>query len=105
MEFENAKFSEFCDDLGISHNFSALRTPQQNGVVERKNLVLQEMARIMLNSKKVPRNLWAEAVNTVCYVSNRVLRSLAQNKRPMSYGRARSPMLVTSTLLGVSVTF
>ena len=73
-EFENAKFSEFCDGLGISHEFSAPRTPQQNGVVERKNRVLQEMARVMLNSKKVPRNLWAEAVNTACYVSNRVFR-------------------------------
>ena len=73
-EFENAKFSEFCDGLGISHEFSAPRTPQQNGVVERKNRVLQEMARVMLNSKKVPRNLWAEAVNTACYVSNRVFK-------------------------------
>ena len=66
-KFENDKFSEFCDGLGISHGFSAPRTPQQNGVVERKNRVLQEMARVMLNSKKVPRNLWAEAINTACY--------------------------------------
>ncbi|KAK0587530.1 hypothetical protein LWI29_024466 [Acer saccharum] len=73
-EFENAKFSEFCDGLGISHEFSAPRTPQQNGVVERKNHVLQEIARVMLNSKKVPRNLWAEAVNTACYVSNCVFK-------------------------------
>ncbi|KAK0605240.1 hypothetical protein LWI29_024494 [Acer saccharum] len=82
-EFENAKFSEFCDGLGISHEFSAPRTPQQNGVVERKNRVLQEMARVMLNSKKVPRNLWAEAVNTACYVSNRVFKR--PGTKQMSY--------------------
>ena len=36
-EFQNQKFSKFCEKLGILHNFSASRTPQQNGVVERKN--------------------------------------------------------------------
>ena len=71
-EFENASFETFCNGLGISHEFSALRTPQQNGVVERKNRVLQEIARVMLLSNKVPRNLWAEAVNTACYIGNRV---------------------------------
>ncbi|KAK0607836.1 hypothetical protein LWI29_021318 [Acer saccharum] len=81
--FENAKFSEFCDGLGISHEFSTPRTPQQNGVVERKNRVLQEMAKVMLNSKKIPRNLWAEAVNTTCYVSNRVFRR--PGTKQMSY--------------------
>ncbi|KAK0588005.1 hypothetical protein LWI29_032714 [Acer saccharum] len=75
-DIENVKFSEFCDGLGISHEFSAHRTPQQIGVVERKNCVLQEMAWVMINSKKVPRNLWAKAVNTTCYVSNRVFRRL-----------------------------
>ena len=39
-EFENKQFEEFCDEVGITHNFSAPRTPQQNGVVERKNRTL-----------------------------------------------------------------
>ena len=67
-EFENAMFETYCNSVGISHEFSAPRTPQQNGVVERKNRVLQEMARVMLLSNNVPRNLWAEAVNTACYI-------------------------------------
>ena len=71
-EFENASFETYCNSVGISHEFSAPRTPQQNGVVERKNRVLQEMARVMLLSNNVPRNLWAEAVNTACYIGNRV---------------------------------
>ncbi|GKD14651.1 retrovirus-related pol polyprotein from transposon TNT 1-94 [Tanacetum coccineum] len=49
-EFDNeVQFREFCNANGITHNFSALRTPQSNGVVERKNRTLQEMSRTMLN--------------------------------------------------------
>ncbi|CAL9020228.1 unnamed protein product, partial [Prunus brigantina] len=58
--------------MGIKHEFSAPITPQQNGVVERKNRVLVEMARVMLNSKNLAKHFWAEAVNTACYISNRV---------------------------------
>ncbi|KAK0591893.1 hypothetical protein LWI29_009888 [Acer saccharum] len=82
-EFENAYFESYCDSLSISHEFSAPRTPQQNGVVERKNRVLQEMARVMLLSNKVPRNLWAEAINTACYIGNRVF--LRPGTRNTSY--------------------
>lgn len=52
-EFENASFKTFFDENGIKHNFSCARTPQQNGVVERKNRTLQEMARTMLNESNV----------------------------------------------------
>ncbi|KAK0575374.1 hypothetical protein LWI29_038069 [Acer saccharum] len=82
-EFENASFESYCNSLGISHEFSAPRTPQQNGVVERKNRVLQEMARVMLLRNNVPRNLWAEAVNTACYIGNRVF--LRPGSRNTSY--------------------
>ncbi|XP_062103421.1 uncharacterized protein LOC133814482 [Humulus lupulus] len=71
-EFENSLFAEFCDHLGIAHEFSAPKTPQQNGVVERKNRTLQEMARVMLCGKKIATRFWAEAVNIACYISNRV---------------------------------
>ena len=47
-EFENARFQSFCEKNGIKKEFSALKTPQQNGVVKRKNRVFQEMARVML---------------------------------------------------------
>ena len=45
VEFENHYFENFCTKNGIFHNFSSPRTPQQSGVVERKNISLQEMAR------------------------------------------------------------
>ncbi|GJS15435.1 retrovirus-related pol polyprotein from transposon TNT 1-94 [Tanacetum coccineum] len=53
MKFDNEmQFGEFCNANGITHNFSAPRTPQSNGVVERKNRTLQEMSRIMLNEHR-----------------------------------------------------
>jgi transposase InsO family protein len=52
-EFENSKFEEFCRSYGIKHEFSSPITPQQNGVVERKNRVIQEMARVMIHSKNL----------------------------------------------------
>ncbi|CAL2226249.1 unnamed protein product [Prunus armeniaca] len=75
-KFENSQFLKFCEEMGIKHEFSAPITPQQNGVVERKNRVLVEMARVMLNSKNLAKHFWVEAVNMACYISNRVfLRS------------------------------
>ena len=50
-EFENARFESFCEKNGIKKEFSAFKTPQQNGVVERRNPVIQEMARVMLLNK------------------------------------------------------
>jgi len=71
--FQNKKFDRFCSKLGIEHNFSAPRTPQQNGVVERKNRSLEELARTMLNETELPKYFWADVVSTAYYVLNWVL--------------------------------
>ncbi len=71
-EFQNASFEQFCNKRCLEHEFSSPRVPQQNGVVERKNRVLVEMARTMLDEYHTPRYFLAEAVNTACYISNRV---------------------------------
>ena len=71
-EFENNKFADFCSSEGINHEFSSLITPQQNGIVERKNRTLQESSRAMIHAKKLPYHFWAEAMNTACYIHNRV---------------------------------
>ncbi|KAJ9544583.1 hypothetical protein OSB04_024290 [Centaurea solstitialis] len=72
-EFRNVKLQSFLEEVGISHNFSAVRTPQQNGVVERKNRTLVEAARSMIAHSGVPPSLWAEVVSTACYTQNRTL--------------------------------
>jgi transposase InsO family protein len=71
-EFRNASFDGFCLELGIEQQFSAPRAPQQNGVVERKNRTLVEMARTMLDEHGTPRRFWADAISIACYVSNRI---------------------------------
>ena len=55
-EFENSRLASFCNDQGTRQEFSAPKTPQQNGVVERKNRVIQEMARVMLNTKSMAKS-------------------------------------------------
>ena len=64
LEFVNSQFIEFCCERGISHEFSSPHTPQQNGVVERKNRTLEDMARTMLIASKLPQRFWAQAVDT-----------------------------------------
>ena len=72
-EFKNAARNDFCAYKGIIRHYSAPRTPQQNGVVERKNRTLIEAARTMLSESKLPMFFGAEAVNTACYTHNRTL--------------------------------
>jgi hypothetical protein len=54
--------------------------PPQNGVVERKNRTLCEMARTMLDEHRTPRRFWVEAVNTACYVSTRIYLGVHKKK-------------------------
>ncbi|GJZ19653.1 putative ribonuclease H-like domain-containing protein [Tanacetum coccineum] len=66
-EFVNQTLREYYEKVGISHETSVARSPQQNGVVERRNHTLIEAARTMLIYAKAPLFLWAEAVATACY--------------------------------------
>ncbi|XP_042944495.1 uncharacterized protein LOC122278367, partial [Carya illinoinensis] len=90
-EFVNKNIETFCDENGFIHNFSAPRTPQQNGVVERKNRSLQEMARTMLNENNLPSYFWAEAVSTACYVINRVMLRSKLDKTPYELWNEKKP--------------
>jgi transposase InsO family protein len=76
-EFRNASFNQFCLEHGVDQQFSAPRVPQQNGVMERKNRTLVEVARMMLDEHRTPRCFWADVISTACYISNRIfLRSI-----------------------------
>ena len=81
----------FCTRSGISQEFSASITSKQNGVVERKNRVIQEMARAMLRNKDMARNLWGEAVNTACHTVNRVYFRPGTKKTPYELWKGRKP--------------
>ena len=90
-EFENEPFEAFCEKHGIFHEFSSPRTPQQNGVVERKNRTLQEMARTMIHENNLPKHFWAEAVNTACYVQNRIYIRPILEKTAYELFKGRKP--------------
>ncbi|GKA56800.1 putative ribonuclease H-like domain-containing protein [Tanacetum coccineum] len=103
-EFKNKVMSEFCEQKGIKREFSVARTPQQNGVAERRNRTLIEAARTMLADSKLPTTFWAEAVNTACYVQNRVLVVKPHNKTPYELFRGRTPALSFMRPFGCHVT-
>jgi hypothetical protein len=71
-EFKNSQIEGFLEEEGIKHEFCSPYTPQQNGVVERKNRTLLDMVRTMLDEYKTPDQFWAEAINTACYSIDRL---------------------------------
>ncbi|GJS57099.1 retrovirus-related pol polyprotein from transposon TNT 1-94 [Tanacetum coccineum] len=92
-EFVNQTLREWYENVGISHQTSVARTPQQNGVVERRNRTLVEAARTMLIFSKALLFLWAEAINTACYTQNRSLIRLRYNKTPYELMQDKKPDL------------
>ncbi|GJS69964.1 retrovirus-related pol polyprotein from transposon TNT 1-94 [Tanacetum coccineum] len=70
-EFLNKTLHAYFKEEGIEHQTSTPRTPEQNGIVERRNRTLVEAARTMLSASKLPLSFWAEAVATACYTQNR----------------------------------
>jgi transposase InsO family protein len=72
IEFKNSQIEGFLEEEGIKHEFSSPYAPQQNGVLERKNRTLLDMARTMLDEYKTPNWFWAEKINIVCYSINRL---------------------------------
>ncbi|GJZ19835.1 putative ribonuclease H-like domain-containing protein [Tanacetum coccineum] len=84
-EFKNREMNQFCKMKGILRQFSVARTPQQNRVAERRNRTLIEVSRTMLADSMLPTTFWAKAVNTACYIQNRVLVVKPHNKTPYKH--------------------
>ncbi|GJZ16460.1 retrovirus-related pol polyprotein from transposon TNT 1-94 [Tanacetum coccineum] len=103
-EFKNRVMNQFCEMKGIKREFSVAKTPQQNGVAERKNRTLIDTARTMLADSKLPTTFWAKAVNTACYVQNRVLVIKPHNKTPYELFLGRKPALSFMRPFGCPVT-
>ncbi|GJV88866.1 retrovirus-related pol polyprotein from transposon TNT 1-94 [Tanacetum coccineum] len=103
-EFKNRVMNHICEMKGIKREFSVARTPQQNGVAERKSRTLIEAARTMLADSKLPTTFWAKAVNTTCYVQNRVLVIKPHNKTPYELFLGRKPALSFMRPFGCPVT-
>nr|GFB75220.1 retrovirus-related Pol polyprotein from transposon TNT 1-94 [Tanacetum cinerariifolium] len=89
IEFKNQVLKEYFDTVGISHQMSSVQTPQQNGVVERRNRTLVEAARTMLIFSRAPLFLWDEVIATACFTQNCSIMHRRFNKTPyeLIYGR------------------
>ncbi|GJU21542.1 retrovirus-related pol polyprotein from transposon TNT 1-94 [Tanacetum coccineum] len=90
-EFKNEKLRTFYAKLGITHNTSTVRMPQQNGVVKRRNRTLVEATRTMLIFSKASNFLWAEAIATACFTHNLSLVHTRYNKTPYELIKGRKP--------------
>nr|GEZ21076.1 hypothetical protein [Tanacetum cinerariifolium] len=90
-EFKNKTLAKFFDEVGVTQQFSAARTPQQNGVVEGKNRTLVEAARTMLTFANLPSYLWAEAIATSCFTQNRSIIHKRFNKTLYELMNKRKP--------------
>ncbi|KAK1684010.1 hypothetical protein QYE76_044858 [Lolium multiflorum] len=99
-EFKNYTMQEFVDDEGIKHEFSAPYTPQQNGVVERKNRTIIEMARTMLSEFNSPHNFWGEAISTAVHYSNRLFLRPLHNKTPYELLTGNKPNVMYIRVFG-----
>ncbi|GKE43177.1 retrovirus-related pol polyprotein from transposon TNT 1-94, partial [Tanacetum coccineum] len=93
-----------CGMKGIKREFSVARTPQQNRVAKRKNRSLIEAVRTMLADSLKPTTFWAEAVNTACYVHNRVLVTKPHNKTPYELLLSRPPSISFMRPFGCPIT-
>nr|GFB95334.1 integrase, catalytic region, zinc finger, CCHC-type, peptidase aspartic, catalytic [Tanacetum cinerariifolium] len=90
-EFKNQVLKEYFDTVGISHQMSSVQTPQQNGVVERRNRTLVEAARTMLIFSRALLFLWAEVIATACFTQNRSIIHRRFNETPYELINGRKP--------------
>lgn len=100
IEFVNQYIKEFCTCKGIQHQLSSVRTPQQNGIVERKNRTLKEAARTMLPDTRISEIYWVEAVYTACYTQNRCLINKFHDKTPYELLVGRPPVITHLRVFG-----
>lgn len=92
-EFLARAFQDVCDKAGIRRHFIAPYSPQQNGVVERKNRSVMEMARALLKSMGVLGRFWAEAVRHAMYLLNRLPTKAMGDRTPYEAWNGKKPHL------------
>jgi len=90
-EYRNADFEHLLKSEGIKHQTSVPYTPQQNGVAERANRTLVEMARCMITESSSPEFLWSEAISAATYLRNRCCTKVLNNKTPFEAWHGRKP--------------
>ena len=92
-EFLSIEFNSFCEKFGIKRHLTAPYTPQQNGVVERRNRTMMEMTRSVLKHMHMPNYLWGEAIRHSTYLLNRIMTRALKEKTPYECFRGKKPSI------------
>ncbi|CAL8083743.1 unnamed protein product [Prunus armeniaca] len=90
-EYTSNEFNRFCDEIRMERQLTVAYSPQQNGVAERKNRTIVEMAKSMMFEKSIPLEFWAKAVNTVVYILNICPTKALVKKTPFEAYSGRKP--------------
>jgi transposase InsO family protein len=104
-KFKNSQIEGFLEEEDIKHEFYSPYTPQQNGVVERKNKTLLDMAKTMLDEYKTPNWLWAETINTACYSINHLYLHRILKKTSYELLTGKKPNVSYFRVLGANALF
>ncbi|GMJ05590.1 hypothetical protein HRI_004228200 [Hibiscus trionum] len=99
-EYTVKLFEDFCKEHGIIHQLTVRYTPQQNGVAERKNRTILDMARSMIKGKHLPRNFWAEVVRCAVYLLNRCPTKSVRNMTPDEAWSGKKPGIGNLKIFG-----
>nr|ABA99612.1 retrotransposon protein, putative, unclassified [Oryza sativa Japonica Group] len=92
-EYISKEFEKYCENAGIRRQLTAGYSAQQNGVAERKNRTINDMANSMLQDKGMPKSFWAEAVNTAIYILNRSPTKAVPNRTPFEAWYGKKPVI------------
>ena len=92
-EFTSTKFNTFCEESGVHRHLTVPYTPQQNGVVERRNRTLLEMARSILKHGNMPNYMWGEGIRHATYLINRVVTRSLDAQTPYEVFKGRKPSM------------
>ncbi|GJW27623.1 zinc finger, CCHC-type containing protein [Tanacetum coccineum] len=99
-EFTSNEFMQYCKENGIARQLTAPYSPQQNGVVERRNRTIMSMTRCMMKATNLPQNFWAEAVRHAIYILNSVPTKALEDITPYEAIKQRKPNLENLRVFG-----
>ena len=99
-EYTFERFNNLCEEAGIEYQLTAPYTPQENGVVERKNRTIMEMTRCLLHKKGLPKKFWVEVANIAIFLLNRLPTKSLQKKTPFEAWFGYKPLLLNLKTFG-----
>ena len=105
FEYESNEFNDFCNEASIKSETTTVYTPEQNGVAERKNKTIVEVACAMLYDQGLLKFLWGEASNTAAYVQNRCPHQALNSKTPEEVFTTNKPDVSHFRIFGSPIYF